>query len=62
MKYLTFDELTSEQKYSLKQSYLCEHQESVSYGELADADSLVSDEELRGEYGGTSFSPEDFCV
>ena len=61
---MTFDELNEDQRLELKQSYLTkkmdERGESPSYGELADADSLVSDSELEKEYGGTEFSPDDF--
>ena len=34
--------------------------ESPSYGELADADRLVSDQELEAEFGNTEFVPDDF--
>ena len=34
--------------------------EGPSWGELADADTLVSDEELEAEFGGTEFVPDDF--
>ena len=37
-----------------------EHGETPSYYELADADNLISDEEVYEEYGGTMFVPEDF--
>ena len=57
---IDFDELTEEQKIYLKQQILVDSQESVSYGELAMADELVSDEELEEVYGGTVFSEEDF--
>ena len=32
----------------------------VSFGELADADNLVSDETIWNEYGDTLFTEEDF--
>jgi hypothetical protein len=32
----------------------------LSYGELADIDDIVSDEEVFDEYGGTSFTEDDF--
>ena len=62
MPFLTFDELNAEQRSSLKQNYLVSTRDSVSWGELAAADSLVSDEELRKEYGDTIFSPDDFWL
>ena len=34
--------------------------ESPSYGELADADRFVSDQELEAEFGNTEFVPDDF--
>ena len=37
-----------------------EHRD-VSMAELADADELVSDEELDEEYAGVYFSEDDFC-
>ena len=57
-------ELNSEQRLQLKQDILTrrmdEKGESPSYGELADADRLVSDQELEAEFGNTEFVPEDF--
>lgn len=61
---MSVHELSSEQLTELKQNYYCEMaaQEGagVSYGELADIDELVSDEEVFQEYEGTEFSTEDF--
>lgn len=57
---MTFDELTREQKIELKQALLVEREESVSFGELCDADTLVTDDELEARWGGTVFSPDDF--
>ena len=57
---MTFSELTQDQKIKLKQDYLTNKKPNVSYGELADADELVSDAELEAEYGGVSFTPDDF--
>lgn len=59
---MKLEDLTRDQKIQLKQSVLCRKSESVSYGELADADRLVSDGELEGEYGSTEFTLEDFCL
>jgi len=62
---MTLYDLNEDQRLELKQSHLTkkmdERGESPSYGELAEADSLVSDSELEKEYGGTEFSPDDFC-
>ena len=53
-------ELNKNQLIELKQNYLCEVQENVSYGELCDADNIVSDEEIFQAYSCMDFSPEDF--
>ena len=53
-------ELNREQLHELKVDYLLMKQESVSWGELADADSLVSDETIYEEHAGTEFVPDDF--
>lgn len=57
---MRLDELTREQKIELKQNMLFERLDNPSYGELADADHLVSDEELEKKYGNTEFVPDDF--
>ena len=46
----------------LKEKYLCETQESVSWGELADADKTVSDEEVFSYYADVDFTEDDFGV
>ena len=57
-------ELNDDQRLQLKQELLRrrleEKGEGVSYDELDNADSLVSDEELEAEYGDTEFVPDDF--
>ena len=53
-------ELSKNQLIELKQNYLCEVQKNVSYGELCDADNIVSDEEVFQVYSCTDFSLEDF--
>ena len=57
-------ELNGEQRLQLKQDILTrrmdEKGESPSWGELADADRLVTDEELEVEFGDTEFVPDDF--
>lgn len=62
---MTFDELNAEQRLALKRSMLDEELyetegRSASYGELADADKLVTDGKLKERYEGTEFVPEDF--
>lgn len=57
---MTTHELTREQLVELKETYLTETMDEVSQGELADADSLVSDETIHEKYAGTNFVPDDF--
>ena len=61
---MTVYDLNREQLTELKQSYytqlLDERGESPSYGELADIDDYVSDEEIFDAYAGTDFVPDDF--
>ena len=52
-------DLTREQKIELKQAMLIDRGD-VSWGELAEADDLVSDEELAEVHGATDFVPDDF--
>ena len=53
-------ELSKNQLIELKQNYLCEVQKNISYGELCDADNIISDEEIFQTYSCTDFSSEDF--
>ena len=57
-------DLNDDQRLQLKQRILTDRMdakgESPSYGELADADRLISDEELEAEFGDTEFVPDDF--
>ncbi len=57
-------DLNDDQRMQLKQRILTDRMdakgESPSYGELADADTLVTDEELEEAYGGTEFVADDF--
>ena len=53
-------ELSKNQLIELKQNYLCEVQKNVQYGELCDADNIISDEEIFNEYGNVEFSEDDF--
>lgn len=61
---MAFDELNDEQRLELKQRILTERNEQkgegTSYGELADADDLVSDEDAKDWAEGMEFSPDDF--
>jgi hypothetical protein len=62
---MTLKELNSDQRLQLKQRIITDRMEakgeSLSWGELADAGTLVSDQELEDEFGGTEFSPDDFA-
>lgn len=57
---MSVKELTREQLTQLKEQYYIERNENVSYGELADIDNLVSDNEIFEEYGHITFVAEDF--
>ena len=57
---MSVKELTREQLIELKQRYYTERNENVSYGELADVDNWVSDNEIFEEYGYITFVEEDF--
>ncbi len=64
---MTVKELTREQMLALKQAYLTERLDreenrSPSYGELADADELISDEEVLSAYEGVMFSADDLII
>ena len=62
---MTFEELNEDQRLELKQRILTERNEQrgegTSYGELANADDLVSDEDLKDWYGDVEFSNDDFA-
>ena len=62
---MSLDELTRDQITTLKQNMLVAQadrgeRDAPSYGELADADEIVSDSAVCEEYAGTDFVPEDF--
>ena len=62
---LTWDELNEDQRLEVKQHILVTRNEAMakagtSYGELADADRLVSDEDAQKWAEGMAFSPDDF--
>lgn len=53
-------ELNQKQRLQLKESILTEKLVNVSYGELANANSLISDTELEECFGTTTFVEDDF--
>lgn len=55
-------ELSREELIELKQNYYTNKNKNVSWGELAEIDNLVSDEEIFKEYADTDFVDEDFSV
>ena len=58
---MTVKELNRAQLLQLKANYYEEHHpEGVSYGELANIDNLVGDEEIVGAYDGVDFVEDDF--
>ena len=61
---MTVYDLNRDQLTEVKQRMLMEQYdlrgETPSYGELADVDDLISDEEVYAEYAGTEFVPDDF--
>ena len=57
---MKLQDLNREQIIQLKQNLYCKRNENASYGELAEIDNLVSDEELKEEYGDIYFVDEDF--
>ena len=57
---MSYDEINRDQILALKQNYLVRTQDNVSYNELAEADNLVSDEELEQVYKNVNFVEEDF--
>ena len=58
---MTVRELNRDQLIELKQRYLNETKEGVSYYDLANADNIVSDSTVLRYFGGYSFSPDDFA-
>ena len=62
---MTLKDLSDDQRIELKQSILTERRDAIgenpSWGELADADELVSDEDLADRFDGTEFCEEDFA-
>jgi hypothetical protein len=63
-KKMTVQELDREQLIELKQAYITEKNDEVgegtSWGELADADDIISDKEIFVRYDGYTFTNDDF--
>ena len=57
---MTVKELNRDQLIELKTTYYMNNHENVSWGELADIDELVSDEEVYNEYDYITFTADDF--
>lgn len=61
---MSVEELNRDQLIQLKQNMLMERMdeegETPSWGELAEVDSLITDEEVQQEYAGTEFVTADF--
>nr|DAD87552.1 MAG TPA: hypothetical protein [Siphoviridae sp. ctAUQ2] len=61
---MTVQELNRDQLVEIKQSMLLERMDAEgdwpSWGEMADADSLISDEDVFEEYANTEFTEDDF--
>lgn len=53
-------ELTRSQLVELKERYYTEKNGDVSYGELANIDNIVTDNEIFEEYQNVDFVEEDF--
>ena len=59
------NELTRGQKSELKQKYYDEllmkmENRNISYGEIANIDDIISDEEIENAYGNVVFTNDDF--
>ncbi len=64
---MKFDDLSRDMVCELKQAYLLQRywrkNKSISWSELeTNADSLMSDDEIRAFVGDCEFSENDFCV
>lgn len=57
---MTVHELTRDQLNELKQHYICDESYHVSMNDIANADILISDEEIFDEYDGIEFTEDDF--
>jgi len=63
---MTLRELNAEQRHEQKEAYLqnkrAKEGNGVSWGEMADADDLVTDTELEIVFGNVKFSRDDFLA
>lgn len=59
---MTLKDLNKNQVHQLKEQMFLEKNENVSYGELLNADSLISDSEIEKRFGGITFVPKDFEI
>lgn len=61
---MTIKELTPEQLHQVKENYLIQKRDEAGepcyMSELADADEIISDDEIYREYEGTCFVEDDF--
>jgi len=57
---MTVTELSPAQLAELKQAYIMEMYDRPSWGILANADSLVPDEDVIEAYAGIEFTEDDF--
>lgn len=62
---MSIRELTRDQLTEVKQNLLCEildenEHRSPSYGEFAEVDEIISDEEVYAAYDCTEFTEDDF--
>ena len=63
---MKFDDLSRDMVCELKQAYLVQREfgdesKGLSWNEITNADSLVSDSEIRAFVGDCEFSEDDFC-
>ena len=56
-------ELNCDQLTELKQQYFCEYiNPNISYGEMANIDYIISDDEVFAAYENADFDNDDFAV
>ena len=57
---MKINELSRDQIRELKEHILVERLGDVSYGEFLAVDELVSDDDVKAQYGDTEFTADDF--
>lgn len=57
---MSVNELNRDQIISLKQKYLCESNDNVSFEDLAFSDDIVADDVIFRYFGDTDFTCDDF--